>query len=196
VIVINNPLAVNSGDNAAIGDNLLKADDPNTPPANLVFTLMSLPEHGLLLVNGGSALLGMQFTQTDISNGGLRYYDYGLNLGQDKFKFAVTDGDGGLATGTYVVEPFSVGTHEPNAAFAFELAPNPGSSYAVLSLDQPLSSDARVTLLNAAGQVVTTWQLASGAYALRMDLQNLPKGVYAVSLENERWKGVKKLVVQ
>lgn len=196
VIVINNPLAVNSGDNAAIGDNLLKADDPNTPPANLVFTLMSLPKHGLLLVNGGSAVLGTQFTQADISNGGLRYYDYGLNQGQDKFNFAVTDGDGGLATGTYVVEPFSVGTREPNTSLAFELAPNPSSSFAVLSLDQPLSSDARVTLLNAAGQVVTTWQLAAGAYALRLDLQNLPKGVYAVSLENERWKGVKKLVVQ
>ena len=84
----------------------------------------------------------------------------------------------------------------PDAVVGFNIAPNPASSTAVLSLNQPLSSDARVTLLNASGQVVQTWQLAAGAYALRLELNNLPKGVYAVSVENETLKSVKKLVIQ
>ncbi len=195
LLITNIPLTLPSGTNANIGDNLLKAEDSNNGPASLIFTLMSLPTHGQLTVNGASAAVGSQFTQADISSGGLRYYDFGLNLGQDNFNFSVTDGEGGLASGTYVIQQ-TVGTQAPDAVVGFNIAPNPASSTAVLSLNQPLSSDARVTLLNASGQVVQTWQLAVGAYALRLELNNLPKGVYAVSVENETLKSVKKLVIQ
>jgi len=66
----------------------------------------------------------------------------------------------------------------------------------VLFLSQSLRSEARVTLFNLAGQVVGNWQLAAGANSLRMEMEHLPKGVYAVSLENEQTKSVKKLVLQ
>jgi subtilisin-like proprotein convertase family protein len=195
LIVINNPLSISSGTNAVIGDNLLKAEDPDNGPFSLKFTLMSLPKHGQLLINGTIASIGTTFSQFDISNGAMRYYDYGQNLGEDTFNFSVTDGNGGLATGTYVVMPFSVGTHEPSAAISFDLAPNPANAVAVMSLSQPLQSDARVRLLNAAGQVVQSWQLAAGAYSLRLDVNQLPRGIYAVSLEGDNFKGVKKLVI-
>lgn len=194
-IVKNDLLALTPGSNAAIGENLLKAEDADNGPSELIFTLMSLPKNGQLLVNGVPAVVGTQFSQTDISNGALHYYDYGLNVGTDQFNFSVTDNNGGLEKGTYVVQPFAVGTHEPNAALSFDLAPNPANSVAVLSLSQSLSSEARVTLFNLAGQVVGTWQLTAGAYSLRMELGNLPKGVYAVSLENEQFKSVKKLIL-
>jgi hypothetical protein len=139
--------------------------------------------------------LGSQFTQADISNGGLRYFDYGLQLGQDNFNFSVTDGEGGLANGTFLVQP-TVGIRELDARVAFDLSPNPASASALLSLNQPLSSDARVTVLNAAGQVVSTLQLPAGANSLRLELNGLPKGVYAVSLESEKLRSIKKLVVQ
>jgi len=196
LIVKNDALALAPGSNASIGDNLLKAEDTDNGPSELVFTMMTLPKNGQLLVNGGVAVAGTQFTQTDISNGSLRYYDFGLNVGSDKFNFSVTDNNGGLEKGTYMIQPFAVNTHEPNGAFSFDLAPNPAGSVAVLSLTQSLSSEARVTLLNLAGQVVGNWQLAAGAYSLRMELGNLPKGVYAVSMENEQLKSVKKLILQ
>lgn len=196
IIVTNNALMLAPGTNAAIGDNLLKAEDANNGPSELQFTLMSIPKHGQLLVNGMLAVVGSQFTQTDISNGSLRYYDYGQNLGDDRFNFSVTDGEGGLDNGTFLVQPFAVGTLEPRALLTFDLAPNPTSSSAVLSLREALSGDARVRLLNVAGQVVSSWNLASGTSFLRMELGDLPKGVYAVSLESEKLKSVKKLVLQ
>jgi subtilisin-like proprotein convertase family protein len=195
LIIVNNVLSLAPGTNASIGDNLLRADDPNNGPASLTFTLMSLPKNGQLLINGVTATIGAQFTQADISAGGLRYYDYGLNKGEDNFDFSVTDGEGGLDNDTYVIMPFAVGTVEPNASLAFDLSPNPASNTAVLTLREPLTSDARITLLNAAGQVVTTWNLSTGAYTLRLDLEQLPKGVYAVSLQSDVIKGVKKLVI-
>ncbi len=195
LIATNSPLTLPSGANAVIGDNLLKANDANNGPSSLIFSLMSLPAHGQLTVNGVIASLGSQFTQADISNGGLRYFDYGLQLGQDNFNFSVTDGEGGLANGTFLVQP-TVGIRELDARVAFDLSPNPASASALLSLNQPLSSDARVTVLNVAGQAVTTLQLPAGAYSLRLELNGLPKGVYAVSLESEKLKSIKKLVVQ
>ena len=65
-----------------------------------------------------------------------------------------------------------------------------------LSLNQALSSDAQVSLVNMAGQVVKSWQIGSGTNFLRMELANLPKGVYAVSLYSEKVKSVKKLIIQ
>ncbi|MBL7827911.1 MAG: T9SS type A sorting domain-containing protein [Saprospiraceae bacterium] len=193
-LLTNNPLVLPAGNNAAITDQLLKVEDANNGPDQLIYTLMSLPEHGLLLINGGSAVIGAQFTQADINNGGLRYYDYGLNLGSDHFNFAVTDGDGGLISGTFVVQP-TVGVKSPEATLGFELAPNPASDLAVLTIAEPLASDAEVTLYDMTGRALRTWQMPAGAYSMRLDLHELPKGVYAVSIENGRLKGVKKLVV-
>ncbi len=195
-IVTNNALSLAPGTNAPIGDDLLKAQDADNTPDQLVFTLMSLPKNGQLLVNGVPASAGVQFTQADIGANKLRYYDYGLNKGADGFNFSVTDNNGGLAKGTFTVQPFAVNTYEPSAAIDFYLAPNPSTAGTVLYLSHGLRSEARVTLFNLAGQTVGNWQLAAGSNSLRMDLGHLPKGVYAVSLENEKARSVKKLVLQ
>ena len=195
-ITVNNPLSLASGTNAFIDGNLLTAVDPPNGTSTVQYTLMSLPKNGELTINGAPAKVGAIFFQSDIDSGNIRYYDYALNKGDDNFKFSVKDNEGGLAVGTFLIQPFTVGTQEPDAFISFNLAPNPASATALLRLNQTLTGEARVTLLNVTGQVVQTWQLASGANNLRMDLSQFPKGVYAVALEHEKLKTVKKLVVQ
>lgn len=193
LLVTNNPLTLPSGSNAAITEGLLKAEDPNNTPQQLTYTVMTLPANGELNINGLTAQVGDQFTQAEISSGAVRYYDYGLALGDDDFLFAVTDGEGGLVSGKFVVKP-AVGIQTPGLA-DFDLAPNPAGSFATLSLAEALGSDSRVSVFNAAGQAVRTWQLAGGVHSLRMDLQGIPQGVYIVALENDTLKLVKKLVI-
>jgi subtilisin-like proprotein convertase family protein len=194
-IVNNNPLQLPGGSNAGIGDDLLKVEDPNNSASQLVFTLITVPKFGDLRVTGSPMQPGEQFTQADISNGLLRYYDYGLSGSGDNFRFSATDGEGGLVAGTFSIQAV-VGTNEPLGNIAFALAPNPASESVRLFVSQPLDSDSRVTLLNLAGQQVHTWNLASGATSLLLNVADLPKGVYLVSVENEKGKGVKKVVVQ
>jgi hypothetical protein len=148
------------------------------------------------VINGTAAIVGDLFNQEAIDNGAVRYYDYGLNLGEDSFDFAVTDLEGGLVTGTYVIQPFTVNTREPLQRFSFDVAPNPAASSTTLYLNQALSSDAQVVLHNISGQQMASWTLASGTQNIRLDLSGMPKGVYAVSLAHESFKQVKKLVVQ
>jgi subtilisin-like proprotein convertase family protein len=195
-IVVNNVLSLAPGTNEAISNDLLRADDANTPPSGLIFTVMRLPKNGQLVINGTVAIVGDLFNQEAIDNGAVRYYDYGLNLGEDSFDFAVTDLEGGLVTGTYVIQPFTVNTREPLQRFSFDVAPNPAASSTTLYLNQALSSDAQVVLHNISGQQMASWTLASGTQNIRLDLSGMPKGVYAVSLAHESFKQVKKLVVQ
>lgn len=196
VLVNNLPLSIETGLNMVIPTDLLKVEDANNSAGQLVYTLITVPAKGHLEKYWTGAMkAGDQFTQADIDNGGLRYFDYG-GPGQDQFRFAVTDGEGGFLTGTYIVQPFGVSTSEPVSALDFVLAPNPTNSTAVLSFAQPLSGDTRVALFDISGRQVRNWSLGSGTTQFTLDVQDLPKGVYAVAVENAGGKTARKLIVQ
>ena len=195
LITVNNVLQIASGSNAGIDASYLKAEDSNNTASQLTFTIIGLPQNGLLQINGSDLQVGSQFTQADIDNGALRYFDFGLNAGTDSFRFVVSDGEGGMATGIFQVSPL-VGTHDIQNVLGFELSPNPADAVLRLSLNEALAADALITMYNAAGQLVHRWTLAAGNTFLALQIADLPDGVYAVSIENEAIKGVKKVVVR
>ncbi len=195
-IVNNNPLQLPGGTNEVIGENLLKVEDPNNSPGQLLFTIVTIPRNGILSITGAPFQPGAQFTQDDINNGLLRYYDYGWNLGNDDFRFTVTDGEGGLVSGTFSIQPSTVSTKEPLGSIAFGLAPNPAGESVRLYVTEALDTDSRVTLFNTSGQQLRSWSLGSGSTTLLLDIADLPQGVYAVAVENEKGRGVKKVVIQ
>jgi hypothetical protein len=196
IIVNNSPLSVASGLNELITTALLKTEDADDPPSALYYTVMALPQKGQLVINGINAEVGTVFLQTIIDEGLVRYYDYGLNQGADNFTFCVSDRDGGLVTGVYVISPLVNVKNTASIGQDFDLTPNPAASNTLLSFERSLEYDAQVVVYNLAGQALKQWQVGSGQRQLNMDLAGLPKGVYAVSVENERGKGVKRLVVQ
>ena len=107
----------------------------------------------------------------------------------------VADGEGGMAMGVFQISPL-VGTKDLLNGLVFDLAPNPADEMLRLTLNEPLTADALVSMYNAAGQLVHSWSLASGNTYLPMQVSDLPEGVYAVSIENEAVKGVKKVVIR
>ncbi|MBP6827631.1 MAG: proprotein convertase P-domain-containing protein, partial [Saprospiraceae bacterium] len=196
-LVNNNLLLVTPGASGAVSTDLLKVDDPNNGPDQLVFTLMTVPQFGDLRLFGGTPLVpGDVFTQADINAGFLRYYEYGFNTGTDEFDFSATDGEGGLVSGTFHIQPFPLDAKEPSNTLSFELAPNPAHESLRLFISEPFSSDSRVSIFNAAGQQLRTWTLPAGTPGLLLDIAGLPEGVYAVSVQNEKSRGVKKVVVR
>ena len=195
-LVNNNQLQLPAGANASISTSLLKVDDPDNTAAELTFTLVTVPKNGDLRKSGIPFTVGGQFTQAEIDNGDIRYYDYALNAGADNFDFVATDGDGGLVSGTFTIQPSTVGTKEPAGNIAFELAPNPAIESLRLFVSEALNFDSRVTLFNAAGQLLRSWTLPTGSTVLQLDVATLPVGVYAVAVENDKGRGVKKIVIQ
>lgn len=198
-LVNNNPLLIQTGMNEVITPGLLLAEDANNTHAQLLFTLLTVPQFGFLNKDNFGALKpGDQFTQADLDAGLIRYYDYGVNGGADGFRFTVTDNEGGfLGTPKFVIQPQGVGTGEPAApALPFNLYPNPAGDFVWVSLDSPAESDVRISILNTAGQLLQTGRLLAGADRQQLKTGNLPRGIYLVRLESEKGLGLKKLVVK
>jgi subtilisin-like proprotein convertase family protein len=193
VITVNNPLQPASGSNATISTAFLKSEDGNNTADQLVYTLMTLPQNGTLQLYFGDVQIGTQFTQADIDNGGLIYYDFGLNAGSDEFQVVVADGEGGMDQGTFVVSP-TVGTQNPLGGLSFHVAPNPANDVLQLIVNEMLEEDAQVNLYNTAGQIMKSWNMAAGTTQITLQIQELPEGVYALSVANGAVRGVKKVV--
>ncbi len=195
LLVNNNLLEMATGSNAALSTALLKAEDANTPAAQLVYTLVTTPKYGHIERAWSGALQpGQQFTQTDIDNGLIRYFNYGFPTPEDRFHFSVTDGDGGLAAGVFHIRPFPVSTETPAHALAFSLAPNPATETIRLTFSQALDTDAQVFLLNAAGQLMQHQTMAAGTAVLEVELDNIPAGVYLISVQSGNGRQQRKLV--
>ncbi len=195
VIVNNNVLQLDPGTNAAIGTDLLKAEDSNNSPEQLTFTLVTLPHGGeLQSSNQGLLKLGSQFTQADINSGVIRYYHYGSATADD-FRFTVTDGTGGFTSGKFIIAINTVGTSAPVNSLRFDLSPNPATESVRLSFSEAMPADTRVAIFNSAGQQLRSWIVAGGTLWMTMEVGDLPKGVYAVSVENAQVMGVKKILL-
>lgn len=194
-LVNNNVLSLASGANEVINTNLLKVDDADNTAAQLIYTLITTPKFGLLQLNGATLLAGDQFTQDAVNNGLLRYFDYGVNGTSDQFRFAATDGNGGLVADIFKIQPI-VSAKEAVKNLAFAMSPNPAEQSVRLFFNEALPEDTQVSLINMAGQVVQNWQVSTGAVAQLLNLQGLPGGIYVVAVQNASGNGVQKLVIR
>jgi hypothetical protein len=83
---------------------------------------------------------GAQFTQADLDNGALRFFDYGANYVSDGFRFMVTDGEGGFfGTPKFIIQPAPVvGARYAGSrcVFGFRLFPNPADDAVWVALDR------------------------------------------------------------
>ena len=197
-LVTNIVMPLPSGTNRVITPDFLLVEDPNNLHAQLIYTITTVPERGIITKDGqGELKPGDQFTQADIDGGLIRFFDYGLGTDPDGFHFVVTDGEGGFfGTPKFVAQPL-VGTQNPDLkAIDFSVFPNPAGSSVWVAFGQTLESAAQVSLFNMAGQLIYTENMASGQERLQVQLAHLPRGIYAVRVETEGGVGVRKLVVE
>jgi Metallo-peptidase family M12B Reprolysin-like/Cadherin-like/Secretion system C-terminal sorting domain/Proprotein convertase P-domain len=194
-IVNNNPLLVNTGNNSVIATTLLKADDANNTPPQLTFTILTPPQQGqLALENVGVLQAGSTFTQADIDNGLLRYFDFGNGGGQDMFRFTVSDGEGGyLGTPIFVIQPQGVGTQAQDNMPGVKIFPNPAMGQVWISTDRFLTEDLIVTLTDAAGRQVIQTVIAKGSNQVQLQTEGLARGLYFAELRNSQGVMTKKI---
>jgi subtilisin-like proprotein convertase family protein len=194
-LVNNNDLILDPGTNKGIAPSLLLVEDANNTHSELQYTLVTVPEYGHLSLNGSGPLQpGAQFTQAELDNGALRFFDYGGLYSDNGFRFMVTDGEGGFfGTPKFHIRHMPVGTNEPGAAaFGFRLFPNPANAAVWLAADQPATDPVRVVLYNTAGQRMQELELPSGADRLLLNTLELPRGLYFVQVQGS----VRKLVLR
>jgi hypothetical protein len=197
VIVNNNVLAVDNGFNQVIGSDLLLVNDSDNTADQLKFALVTVPYFGQLTKNGTVLAQGDVFTQADINNGNIRYYNYGSGEPADYFRFTVNDGSGGyLGTPAFLIQIAVDAPEVLASAYTFRLAPNPATETVALVVAQPMPEDVQVALFNMAGQRVWSSTWAAGNQRLLIPTGQLPRGCYFTQVSGASGSRTEKLILR
>lgn len=169
---------------ATILDNeVMEITDDATGPAELLFTLVTIPGMGVLQLNGIDLVVGDHFSQQDINQGALTYQHYGQDSLPDSFILTVIDGQGGWA-GPFTV-PVRISTevvaaHERQLN-GFRIYPNPSRMELYLRNEKLYTGDAHVRIFNTGGLVL--WQEKIQLAGLQsIEVQTLPAGIYVLQI--------------
>ena len=93
--IISGPLRLNVGEKKEISNSLLLAQDADNSSFELLFTLVTIPGSGNLILNGKVLNYGSTFTQKDVDDNKLFYQHNGNVAVIDGFQYTVIDGQGG-----------------------------------------------------------------------------------------------------
>ncbi len=86
---------------ATITTTMLSTSDVEQSPAQIIYTVASVPVNGALKLDGAPLGTSNTFTQDDIDNGRLVYAHNGSETTADSFTFTVDDGFGTATSGTF-----------------------------------------------------------------------------------------------
>jgi subtilisin-like proprotein convertase family protein len=198
-LVNNNPMPIPTGTSKLITPDFLLVEDANNSHAQIIFTLLTVPPHGILYKEPlGIMQPGDQFSQADLDAGNIRLYDYGTSGEAYGFRFMATDNEGGFfGTPLFLAQPLGLSAEEPSArGLDFALFPNPAHDAVWVDLGAPAASSVRVSLFGLNGQLLQTAEIPAGAERLQIVLRDFPKGMYAVRLESATAVGARKLVLR
>ena len=93
-VEINTGLTLTEGASVDIVNTMLAATDPDNDDATLIYTLVSPPSHGSLLLTGTALAASETFTQGDINSSRISYAHDGSEETSDVFAFRVADPQG------------------------------------------------------------------------------------------------------
>ncbi len=169
----------------------LTATRENVGPDELVFTLLSVPSRGELLLQGQPLGAGDTFTQEDINAFRLMYAHSGQVEEQDSFLFMVRDSRGGwLNQQVFPINMYEgaiVDTDDPPApAFQFTVSPNPARERVFLQLENGTFGDAlEISLFSMQGQRLRGWRIRQPGDQVELSLGGLPAGSYILHVRGE-----------
>ncbi len=93
-------------------------------------------------------------------------------------------------------EDLILGTKERELSFQYQIAPNPTSGLVAIKYDEDASLPQSVQLSNYSGQTVRVIEWPHSQNTISIDLQNLPNGIYILSIHTKEGIAVKKLIKQ
>lgn len=176
----------------------LEAGDDNNSPSELSYTLVKLPEYGLL-GNGSQQLeVGSHFTQQDINNADFSYFNTISTETDDNFYFTVEDGEGGWIG----IIKFNIRTDESILINTKDVAttqvllyPNPAKDEWHISLTDKNTILNKVDVYNLQGMKVKSY-VQDEIFSGKLSTQQLVNGVYFVSVVTNSGIFTQKLVIQ
>lgn len=187
VLVKNLPLNTSQWFQDTIPTSLLQAVYPGNTADELVFTVVSLPEHGGLLLNGSNLVMGDNFSQEDIDQSKLAYLNNGNAAETDSFRFDIVNALGnwvGVYTYQINIAKGATSIDDPLHGIRLSAFPNPAHDRVHIDIEGEVQGDVRLKLLNLQGQAV--WigegQMQGNSWHKELDVSSFSSGLYLVQL--------------
>ncbi len=103
--------------------------------------------------------------------------------------------------GNYIFYNDTIITFAPDEIqtnFDFSLFPNPASGYVTVTLKRPVSEEMTISLTDLDGKPAGSgsYKISKGSKTLRINLDHFSRGVYIISLVNNRFSKTKKLIIR
>ena len=196
-LVNNNRLDIHPGDRRYIASELLESRDDDNSASELIYTLVSNPARGKVMLNGNALNPGATFTQEDLNNSSVLYESDEGYEGTVFFSFTVYDGNGGWISITnfeiFIDQSVPVSTADINLEKEVFVYPNPVGDLLNIVLSGKVSAFRRFVLTDVAGRRVMDG-LLNGTLT-ELDVRNLDEGMYILRLLDGKHFIVRKVVI-
>ncbi|MEM9990637.1 MAG: reprolysin-like metallopeptidase [Bacteroidota bacterium] len=184
-LLTNEVFALPPNSRSQIWTTTLEAIDEDNSNAEVIYELLSAPQHGTLYINDTPLAMGDSFTQQDVDGYHFSYEHSGDDATEDSFDFIIRDTNGGWhgpdVFQIAIDEGSAVGTNDAALAQAIRIYPNPVSATLSIALEASLDADTQVRVFDVRGQQlffaqagdnrlvqVATNQFASGIYFVQI----------------------------
>ena len=166
----------------------------------MTYTLVEVPQFGILRAYGEALTVGQSFTQSDLNNNGISYvHESGsTDPENDNFVFVVDDSEGGwigLTNFDIEVDLLNNNTEEELFDYQVEIFPNPSNGQFLVDVANVGGKSINVEIVNILGQVVVR-QTRVGGDKMEFDLSNQASGTYFVRLDIEGNSTVHKVTIK
>ncbi len=177
----------------------LQAEDEDNTTDEIIYELLSVPQHGTLYLRETALALGDSFTQQDIDGYRLSYEHNGNDASEDNFNFIIRDTDGGWygpdQFNILIDENAMVGTNDPALAQQINIYPNPASAQVHIALGEGLTQQVQVRVLNLNGQHLNSTSIRAGNL-LTLDTAKFADGIYFIQVYTAKVFYTERVVIQ
>ncbi|MEL6134400.1 MAG: cadherin-like domain-containing protein, partial [Bacteroidota bacterium] len=199
LLIRNETLWLEAGNTKPISDLNLRAQDPSTAPADMVFTLVTLPDSGVLELSGIPLAVGETFTQENINNGDLTYTATTADPSSpaaDQFDFTVTSATGGwVGVPTFIIDVRPV-SNDKLLKGGWSIYPNPATDMLTLTRDQVPAGDVTIRLVDIQGRIILQKKMDYARQTEQLNVSEIAEGVYGVQVSDENGVFVHKVLIK
>ncbi|WP_421946698.1 reprolysin-like metallopeptidase [Phaeodactylibacter xiamenensis] len=199
-IIRNEVLAVPPGGGNTITVNELEVEDSESAPQDIEYTIVTLPKNGQLFRGGDLLGVGDEFTQQTINLFNLTYVHDGSDTESDAFTFIVENPEGGwIPTQTFSIqidEDATVSTSDLGLDKTLKVFPNPTQDVLNVTFGQAIDGSVSLQLINLQGQVVNQQAYNSISGTVTLNVDQLPKGIYLLTVQTKKGLVSRQVAVQ